>query len=127
MTPEGAGIAHPSQVPWRRGAGCVIVRVRITPKSAKDIIDGVEETAEGPAIKARVRAVPADGAANAALMRLLADWLGMPKSSVGLAHGGKSRVKSVEITGNVEEIEARLAARLAGLVSLNLDAVRTNR
>ncbi|AHB47711.1 hypothetical protein W911_03735 [Hyphomicrobium nitrativorans NL23] len=116
MTAEGAGIAHPSQVPWRRGAGCVIVRVRITPKSSKDAIDGVEETADGPALKARVRAVPADGAANAALMKLLAEWLGVPKSSVGLAHGGKSRVKSVEITGNVEDIEARLAARLGGVV-----------
>lgn len=114
----GAGTAGPSQVPWRRSAGCVIVRVRITPKSAKDTIDGVEETAEGPALKARVRAVPADGAANAALMKLLADWLGVPKSSVALAHGGKSRLKSVEITGNAEEIEARLAARLAGHVSL---------
>lgn len=116
MTAEGAGIVHPSRVPWRRGAGCVIVRVRITPKSAKDTIDGVEETADGPALKARVRAVPADGAANAALMKLLADWLGVPKSGVALAHGGKSRLKSVEITGNAEEIEARLAARLAGTV-----------
>lgn len=101
-------------LPWRPGTGCVIVRVRITPKSAKDVIDGVGETAEGPALKARVRAVPADGAANAAVMKLLADWLGVPKSSVKLAHGGKSRVKSVEITGNVKHIETRLAQRLAG-------------
>ena len=116
MTVPGGGIVNAAPVPWRRGAGCVIVRVRITPKSAKDTIDGVEETADGPALKARVRAVPADGAANAALMKLLADWLGVPKSGVALAHGGKSRLKSVEITGNAEEIEARLAARLAGTV-----------
>jgi uncharacterized protein (TIGR00251 family) len=100
--------------PWRAGAGCVIVRVRITPKSSKDTIDGIETTAEGPALKARVRAVPADGEANQALLTLLAGWLGVAKSSLRLAHGGKSRVKSVEITGNSDEIEARLAERLAG-------------
>lgn len=110
-----AGRLNPADQPWRPGGGCVIVRVRITPKSSKDTIDGIETTAEGPALKARVRAVPSDGEANAALLTLLAQWLGVAKSSVRLAQGGKSRVKSVEITGNTEELEARLATRLAGL------------
>jgi uncharacterized protein (TIGR00251 family) len=100
--------------PWRTGRGCVIVRVRLTPKSSKNAILGIEETSDGPALKARVRAVPSEGAANAALLVLLADWLAVGKSDLRLAHGGKSRVKSVEITGNIDEIEARLAARLAG-------------
>lgn len=104
------------------GSGCVIVRVRLTPKSSKDTIDGVETTAEGPALKARVRAVPADGEANAALIRLLADWLGVAKSGLRLVQGGKSRVKSIEITGNSKDIEARLAERLAALVSRNQEA-----
>lgn len=99
----------------RSGPGCVIVRVRITPKSAKDTIDGIETTAEGPALKARVRAVPSDGEANAALVTLLANWLGVSKSSLRLARGGKSRIKSVAITGPAEDIEARLAERLAAL------------
>lgn len=99
----------------RHGGACVIVRVRITPKSSKDAVDGVEDTAEGPALKVRVRAVPAEGEANAALVKLLAGWLGVPQSSVRLARGGKSRVKSVEIAGCANEIEARLAERLAGL------------
>ncbi len=103
----------PSPLPWRSGAGCVIVRVRITPKSSKDTIDGIETTAEGPALKVRVRAVPADGEANQALLTLLAGWLGVAKSGLRLAHGGKSRVKSVEIAGNPDEIETRLAERLA--------------
>lgn len=112
---EAAGTRPPAPLPWRSGAGCVIVRVRLTPKSSKDTIDGIETTAEGPALKVRVRAVPADGEANAALLRLLADWLGVGKSALRLAQGGKSRVKSVEITGQAEEIETRLAARLASL------------
>lgn len=111
----GAGQAASAALPWRAGSGCVIVRVRITPKSSKDTIDGVENTAEGPALKARVRAVPSDGEANAALVALLAKWLEVPKSSVRLAQGGKSRVKSLEITGKTSELEARLAAKLNGL------------
>lgn len=112
---DGGGKAGPAAIPWRRGSGCVIVRVRITPKSSKDGVDGIEDTAEGPALKARVRAVPAEGEANAALVKLLAGWLGVAQSSVRIARGGKSRVKAVEITGNAMEIEARLAERLARL------------
>lgn len=108
-------LSDPASRPWRPGSGCVIVRVRLTPKSSKDTIDGIETTAEGAALKARVRAVPADGEANAALLRLLAEWLGVPKGSLALVHGGKSRIKSVEITGKVEEVEARLVERLAGV------------
>jgi len=108
-----AGTDTPASVHRRAGAGCVIVRVRLTPKSSKDSIDGIETTAEGPALKTRVRAVPANGEANAALLKLLSGWLGVGKSSLRLAQGGKSRVKSVEITGNADEIEARLAERLA--------------
>jgi uncharacterized protein YggU (UPF0235/DUF167 family) len=89
------------------------VRVRLTPKSSKDAIDGLEATAEGPALKARVRAVPEDGAANAALQRLLADWLDVPPSRVALTSGARSRVKSVAIAGDIGELEDRLAARLA--------------
>lgn len=101
--------------PWKRGTGCVIVRVRITPKSSKDTIDGVEETTDGPALRARVRAIPAEGEANRALERLLALWLEVPKSSVAVSRGGKSRVKSLEITGNADAIEARLAERVRSL------------
>lgn len=103
--------------PWREATGCVIVRVRLTPKSSKDAIDGVETTADGPALRARVRAVPADGEANAALVKLLATWLGVPKSSVALAQGGKSRVKSLEITGRVDELRRLLTERLGSLSS----------
>ena len=110
-----AGAPEPGPAPWRSEAGCVIVRVRLTPKSSKDAVLGVEVTAEGPALKARVRAVPADGDANGALLRLLADWLGVARSSLRLSKGGKSRVKSVEITGKRDEIEVLLARRLAAL------------
>lgn len=98
--------------PWRAGQGCVIVRVRVSPKSSKDTIDGVEPTADGPALKLRVRAVPADGEANEAVSRLLADWLDVPKSCVSVSAGHRSRVKSLEIAGDTESLTRRLAERL---------------
>jgi uncharacterized protein YggU (UPF0235/DUF167 family) len=113
--PPAAGVSTPDQ-PWRAGRGCVIVRVRVTPKSSKDAVDGVEQVAEGPAFRVRVRAVPAEGEANAAVEKLVATWLEVPKGRVAVIQGGKSRVKSLEITGEVDEITARLAARLAALV-----------
>ena len=99
-------------LPWRAGQGCVIVRVRVSPKSSKDTIDGVEPTADGPALKVKVRAVPADGEANSAVGRLLADWLGIPKSSVSVTSGHRSRVKSLEISGDAASLLTRLGDRL---------------
>ena len=101
-----------STLPWRHADACVIVRFRLTPKSSKDIIDGLDATVEGPAFKARVRALPKDGAANAALERLVAEWLGVAKSSVRLISGPKSRVKSLAIEGDAREIEMRLRAAM---------------
>ena len=73
-------------------------------------IDGVETTAEGPALKARVRAVPENGAANAAVCELVARAAGVAKRSVALTHGGKSRVKVLMIEGDPVEIVRRLEA-----------------
>lgn len=100
-------------VPWRRAAGGVLVRLRLTPRSSKDAIETtIEETAEGPALKARVRAVPEDGAANAAATLVLAKWLGVSKSAVEIAAGHKSRIKSFLVSGDTAAIEAAIRERL---------------
>ena len=100
------------ELPWRAGAGCVIVRVRVTPKSSLEAVEGVGATAEGAAFLARVRSVPSEGEANAALERLVARWLDVPKSAVRLTHGAKSRVKSLTISGDSGCLEQRLRAKL---------------
>ena len=102
-----------SATPWRAGRGCVIVRVRVTPKSSKDAVDGIEQTADGPAFRARVRAVPAEGEANAAVEKLIARWLDVPKSTVRVTAGAKSRIKSLTISGESNCLEQRLRAKLA--------------
>lgn len=103
---------------WRAGSGGVTVRVRLTPKSSRDAIEGIEATADGPAVKARVRAVPEDGAANEAVLRLVSTWLGVPVRAVSLAAGGKSRVKSVHVAGDARTLTAALEEWHAGLRSV---------
>jgi uncharacterized protein len=102
-----------AEQPWRAGKGCVIVRVRLTPKSSIEAVDGVTPSAEGMALAARVRAVPAEGEANAAVEKLIARWLEVPKTTVRVTAGAKSRLKSLTISGETHCLEQRLRAKLA--------------
>jgi uncharacterized protein len=91
------------------GTGCRLL-VRLTPKSSRDAIQGVETLADGRVfLKARVRAVPEKGAANAALVRLLSKALRLPASAVGISAGATSRLKTVQIELDVAEVVAALA------------------
>ena len=101
-----------ADLPWWPRPQGLLVRVRVTPKASRDVVEGIETTAEGSAIKVRVRAVPADGAANAAVEKLVAAWLGVPKSSVQLSAGSKSRIKTLAIAGDGPTLAADAAARL---------------
>lgn len=95
----------------RRHAGGVELFVRLTPKSARDAIEGVEAGADGRAfLKARVRAVPEDGKANAALLKLLAKAIGVPKSAVTLVAGHTSRAKTIRLTGDAKRLATALNA-----------------
>ena len=74
--------------------------VRLTPGAAADRIDGWDVDADGrPVLKVRVRARPVEGEANAALLKLLAKTLRVPRSSVTLDRGGQSRTKMVSVDG----------------------------
>jgi uncharacterized protein YggU (UPF0235/DUF167 family) len=86
--------------------------VRLTPRSSRDEIGKVEATADGREhLAARVRAVPDKGKANAALERLVADWLGVPRSSVAVSAGATQRLKTLRIEGNPQAIIASIRAR----------------
>ena len=85
---------------YRATSDGLSVRFRLTPRSARDSVSGLVETSTGPAIQAYVRAAPANGAANAALIRLAARWLGVAKSRITISQGAKSRTKVLEITGD---------------------------
>jgi uncharacterized protein len=101
--------------PWSVLAHGVMVRARVTPKSSRDAVEGIETTPQGAALKIRVRAVPDKGAANAAVMATLAEWLGIPKSTLSLASGATARVKGIAISGDGAQLQALLQQRLDGI------------
>lgn len=105
-----ATIADNPQRPWTQPAGTstALVRFRLTPKSSRDRIGKLIETADGPAIAAHVRAVPENGAANRALIALAAKWLGVPKSTIELTAGAKSRIKTLKLNQADADVIARL-------------------
>lgn len=86
--------------------------IKLTPGAASDRIDGWDVDPDGrPVLKVRVRARPVEGEANAALIKLLAKALGVPKSAVSLARGGQSRTKMVAVAGlSPDEVRDRLSA-----------------
>jgi len=96
----------------RQVSGGVAVRFRLTPKSSMDRIEGVVETAEGAALQARVRAAPTEGEANEALVRLVAAWVGLPKSRISVTQGHKSRIKLIEIVGAPGPLAADIERRI---------------
>lgn len=107
--------AGPKPDPWRPAKAGLLLAVRVSPKASRDGIDGLADTPEGPAVKVRVRAVPADGEANSAVEAVVAEWLGLPGRQVAVAKGHKSRVKMLEISGEPSVLERLVMARLAVL------------
>jgi uncharacterized protein YggU (UPF0235/DUF167 family) len=86
--------------------------VRLTPRAKADELCGWDRDEAGrPYLVARVRAQPVDGLANAALEKLIAQALGLPKSAVAVERGGASRLKQVSVAGlSSAEVEAGLGA-----------------
>jgi uncharacterized protein YggU (UPF0235/DUF167 family) len=96
--------------PWRIRGGEVLLAVRLTPKSSRDGIEGPGQSADGATyLKVRVRAVPQDGEANEALIRLVAKSLRLPSSSVRIDAGGASRIKTLVLSGDPIAISEALA------------------
>ncbi len=76
-------------------AGGVTLRVRVKPRASRDAIEGVRDGA----LVVRLTAPPVEGAANAALARVLGKALSLPPSAIELARGAQGRDKLVEIRG----------------------------
>jgi uncharacterized protein (TIGR00251 family) len=95
--------------PWLVTAGGLVVSVRLTPKGGRDEVGGIDTLADGRCVlKARVRAAPTEGQANAALIQLLAKTLDVARSKVTLAAGESARIKRIAIEGDGKALAARL-------------------
>jgi uncharacterized protein len=92
-----------------RGAD-LLLRLRIQPRASREGIDGVREGR----LRVRVSSPPVDGAANERLIRILAETLAVPRGSIALTRGAKSRDKDVTVHGvaaRASEFLERLAGR----------------
>ncbi len=105
-----AGVASDSApLPWSLRGGALVLSVRLTPKSARDEIGAIDHLSDGRAVlKARVRAAPQDGEANAALIKLIAKTLRIPAAAIRLESGATARLKTLVLTGDPQALEAAL-------------------
>ena len=81
--------------------------VRVVPRAGRSALAG----ARGGALLVRLAAPPVEGAANQALLRLLAEVLGVPRTSIRIASGERSRDKRLVIAGlQAPELARRLGS-----------------
>ena len=89
-------------------AGAARFSVRVQPRAAHSAVEGIH----GGALKVRLRAPPVDGAANDALIELLAERLDVPKRAITIVSGATARTKLVEVNGvNAARVRALVSAR----------------
>ncbi len=83
----------------------MLVSVRVIPRSTRNQLEW-----NGEILKARLTAPPVDGAANEALIALLANRLALPRRAISIVRGATSRQKVVSIEQlTPEELQQKLA------------------
>jgi uncharacterized protein (TIGR00251 family) len=83
------------------------IAVHVVPRARKTEVAG----RHGTAIKIKVAAPPVQGAANAELVRFIAERLRMPQSAVTIRSGATGRRKTVAVEGVAADV---LTQRLLG-------------
>lgn len=96
-----------------------VLDIRVTPRAGRTTIvgfqsPGITATGVSPTLLVKLAAAPVDGAANEALIALLAKALHLPKRAIRIVSGERSRAKRVEIEGmTFEQIAEKLQAASA--------------
>lgn len=82
----------------------MLITIRVLPRSSKNTLAWEQD-----GLKARLTAPPVDGAANEALVALLAERLGVPRRTISIVRGATSRQKTVEIAGlSLADVQQRI-------------------
>ncbi|HUE86770.1 MAG TPA: DUF167 domain-containing protein [Vicinamibacterales bacterium] len=83
----------------------VVIAIKVIPRAGNTAIAGTRDNA----LLIRLAAAPVDGAANSALVALLARILGVPARQIAVVAGEKSRSKRVKVVGvSAEAVRQRL-------------------
>ena len=79
--------------------------IRLTTKASRDRVTGILAEADGGTrIKVSVTAVPENGKANGALVKLLARQWKLPKSHISIIRGLTGRRKTVLVSGDPKHL-----------------------
>lgn len=99
---------------WTPVTGGLKLKVRVTPRGGRDAVEGLgADAGEAPHVKLRVASAPVDGDANDAVVRLLATWLGVPKSKIEVISGATMRLKTVLVGGDPQALVQRCQTLVA--------------
>ena len=87
------------------------ISIRVTPRSAKPGIGGWRAGSDSrDELQVRVAEAPADGAANAAVVKLIAKALNVARSEVEIVSGHMSRHKKVTVPLDADEVRRRVGS-----------------
>ena len=96
---------------WRIEPDGLILHVRVTPKAGRDQIVGMREASDGKThLAIKIAAPPEDGAANEALLRLIAKIAGLGRGSVTIVAGAQAREKRLKLAGDPVAVLAKFKA-----------------
>ena len=73
------------------------LNVCVTPRSGRDEVSGLVQGPNGTEVRVRVTAAPDKGKANASVCKVVAQELGVPKTSVTVASGQTSHHKVLSV------------------------------
>ena len=91
----------------------VRLALRLTPRAARNGVDGIVSDADGrPLLKLRLVAPPVEGAANEALIAFLAKTLLLRKADIAIRSGETGRIKILHLAGDSAAILRKLDALL---------------
>ncbi|MCP4937203.1 MAG: DUF167 domain-containing protein [bacterium] len=90
----------------------ILLFIKLTPNARRDEVLGTMAGADGLVLGAKVRAIADKGKANKALIALMSKWLGVAKSKIDLKSGSKSRIKTLAITGDSDELATLIVEKL---------------
>ncbi len=98
-----------ASLPCTVAADGITLALRLTPRAARDAIGGIVDDADGrPLLRVRLAAPPVEGAANRALVALLAAGFALRKADVTIRAGETGRVKRVHLAGDPPALLRRL-------------------
>jgi uncharacterized protein YggU (UPF0235/DUF167 family) len=101
---------HDASSPIAAHARGAVLAVTVVPRASKTALERLPDGT----LRIRLAASPVAGAANTALLRILADALDLPRSRLSIVSGASRRRKRIVVEGSdVDQLAARLRAALA--------------